>query len=60
MINLTNEDINNALIFLNRVQLTGEESMAMVDIQLKLRAELSARKEAQVEPTPIEKGKKEA
>ena len=44
--NLSNEDLKNALIFLNRVQITGEEGMALVEIQLKLRAEIKSRVEA--------------
>ncbi len=34
---LTEQDINNALAFLNRVDLKGNESMAMTDVQIKLR-----------------------
>ncbi len=35
---LTLQDLNNCLIFLNRVDLKGNESMAMTDIQIKLQS----------------------
>ena len=38
---LTPLDIKNALIFLDRVDLKGKESMPMTDLQIKLKAMLA-------------------
>jgi len=43
MIQLTDANLNNLLAFLNRVQLSGEEAPAMVDITSKVRNEQALR-----------------
>jgi len=39
----TGQNLNNLLAFLNRVQLSGEEAVAMVELQQKIRAEMQRR-----------------
>ncbi|MDH3386886.1 MAG: hypothetical protein OEN02_03190 [Gammaproteobacteria bacterium] len=66
---LTNTDIKNAIIFLNRVDLKGNESMPHAELMMKLQSELNDREmtapvtdsgEQPPTPTPIDLGKKEA
>lgn len=39
----TGQNLNNLLAFLNRVQLSGEEAVAMVELQQKIRLEMTRR-----------------
>jgi len=41
MMEMTEQDIKNAQIFLARVELKGTEAMAMAELQMKLQAMLS-------------------
>lgn len=44
--NLTEEEIGNLLVFLNRVQLSGQEADVLVMLKLKLRSSLDVPKES--------------
>ena len=62
-VELTLNEIKNALIFLERVDLKGAESLAHAELTIKLQAirgELMKPAEPVPPPTPIKDGKKEA
>ena len=54
MLKLTNEQIKNLLVFLNRVQLQGNESEVLTELKLLLAKELQKTPE---EPKPVKEEK---
>ena len=52
----TGQNLNNLLAFLNRVQLSGEEATAMVELQQKIRLEMQRRTAAKTGNTPPVRG----
>ena len=49
----TGQNLNNLLAFLNRVQLSGEEAVAMVELQQKIRGEMQRRTAAKTPAVPL-------
>ncbi|HAY46939.1 MAG TPA: hypothetical protein DCY55_11745 [Gammaproteobacteria bacterium] len=60
MLQFTDANLNNLLAFLNRVQLSGEEAPAMVDITSKVRNEQALRAKPPAPPAPKKAATKKA